>query len=205
MSLPELAVAALEEAMNRYLQLDPAAPEQLAALHGRVLAFEIVGLGQTIFLIPGPQRIQIMARFEGEPDCRLRGTPLALARLGDERGSSEQLFSGGVEISGDTELAHRFGKILGAMDIDWEEQLARLTGDLVAHELGNLVRGGMRWGRESRRTLGLDLKEYLQEELRMVPSRPDVEGFLHEVDEVRDGVERLEARIERLRRIGAGS
>ncbi|MEW7978229.1 MAG: SCP2 sterol-binding domain-containing protein [Candidatus Sedimenticola endophacoides] len=205
MSISALAYAGLEEALNRYLDLDPATRREIAALHGRVIAFELTGLGHTLYLVPGPDRLRVLARYEGEPDCTLRGTPLALAALRDPRGGPGELFAGRVEMSGDTQLAHRFGRILAAIDIDWEEQLARYTGDLIAHELGNLARGASRWGERSLRTLGLDLQEYLQEEIALLPGRPEIERFLGGVDRLRDDVERLQARIERLTQPAEGA
>lgn len=194
-----LMYAGLEEAVNRYLNLDPEAKRRMAQLHGRVIAFEVTGLGQTLFLVPGPGKLQLLADYEGEPDCRLRGTPLALAQMSHPRASTDQLFSGEVDITGDTELAHQVGKILGDMDIDWEEQLSRLSGDLLAHHAGNLLRNVGHWGRGSVETLGLDIKEYLQEELRLLPVRQEIEGFLSGVDTLRDDVARLQARVDRIR------
>ncbi|HHH39683.1 MAG TPA: sterol-binding protein [Sedimenticola sp.] len=204
MSLSELAWAGLEATVNRLLALDPVARKQLAEMHGRVIAFEVLGTGQTLYLVPGPARLQILSRYEGEPDCLLRGTPLALARMGRGDQGTDQLFSGEVEIRGDTGLAHRFGHIMGSLDIDWEEQLSRVTGDVVAHGAGELVRGLGRWGRDTLETFGLDLQEYLQEELRLLPQRLEIETFLSQVDRLRDDVERLEARVERLRSRRAG-
>ena len=198
MSISGLAYAGLEEAINRYIALDPEAQAQIARLYGRVIAFELVGIGQTLYLIPGPSRLQVLAAYEGETDCTLCGTPFALARMGDPRASSDQLFAGEVAISGDTELAHRFGKIMSAIDIDWEEQLSRYSGDIIAHEVGNLIRSTTHWGRRSLQTLGRDLQEYLQEELRLLPVKPEIETFLCDVDRLRDDAERLQARVERL-------
>lgn len=198
MSLPEIVCAGLESALNRYLELDPAVVESLARLHGRVIAFELVGVGEKLYLVPGQGRLQVLAEYEGETDCLLRGTPLALTRMGDHRASSAQLFSGEVEISGDTELAHSFGKIIASMDVDWEEQLSRVTGDIIAHELGNLWRGARRWSRDSSRSLGMDIQEFLQEELRLLPLRTEIDAFLADVDSIRDDAERLQARFERL-------
>ena len=200
MSISALATAGLEEAFNRYLALDQDAAEQLAKLHGQVIAFDVVGLGLTLYLIPGPGGLQILSEYEGTADCRLRGTPMALARMGDRQASSDQLFSGTVEISGNTELAHQFGKIIGGMEVDWEEQLSRYTGDIVAHEVGKLFRSTGHWGRRTRETLGLDVQEYLHEELRLLPVRPEIEAFMTDVDTVRDDVERLQARIDRLKK-----
>lgn len=198
MSISELAYAGLEESINRYLALDPNVRERLARLHGKVIGFEISGTGQTIYLIPGPSRLQLLSRYEGVPDCLLRGTPLALARMRDQRRSSGQLFSGDVDIAGDTELAHSFSNILSSMDIDWEEQLSRYTGDVIAHGMGELIRETTHWGRNTLETFAMDLQEYLQEELRLLPQRLEIERYLAGVDRLRDDVERLEARLLRL-------
>lgn len=195
MSLSGVALAGLEQAFNQYLQLDPAAAARMARLHGRVIAFELSGLDQTVYLIPGPAGVQLFSRCEDEPDCILHGTPLALARMGNQATSSDQLFSGAVKISGDTELAHQLGKILGGMSIDWEAQLARYTGSLVAGDVAGVVRELGGWGRRALDTLELDLQELLQKELRILPERDEVEQFLADVDELRDAIERLEARL----------
>ncbi len=205
MTISGLAYAGLEQAVNRYLDLDPGCKAQMAQLHGRVIAFEALGLGRTFFLVPTPSRLLILADFEGEPDCRLRGTPIALARMSDQRTSPDLLFSGEVEISGDTELAHRFGKILATMDIDWEEQLSHLTGDIIAHQIGNTTRATLRWGSNALNTLGRDIQEYLQEELRLLPDGREIERFLSNVETLRDDVERLQARVNRLQSSSGGN
>lgn len=200
MTLSALAYAGLEAALNGYLNLDANARRQMEKLHGRVIAIEILGLGRTAYLVPGPGKVQVLEVFAGAPDVCISGTPLALAKLSDHDAGSRQLFSGDVEISGDTELAHQMGRILGTMDIDWEEQLSRFTGDLIAHRVGNLFRAARDWGVDSSATLRLDIQEYLQEELRLLPCRLEIESFLVDVDTLRDDVERLQARLIRLQR-----
>ncbi len=206
MSTSEFFYAGIESALNRYLDLDPVARERLDRLHGRVIAIEVKGIGLTLFLIPAPGRLMVSGGYQGEADCRLRGAPLALARMANHQRNSEQLFSGDVTISGDTELAHRFGGILADMDVDWEEQLAKVAGDGVAHGAGEFVRDLLGWGRQTASNLGMDVQEYLQEEIRILPNRFEVEEFLEAVDKVRDDGERLEARIRRLeRRLAEGA
>ena len=203
MTLTAVALSGLEAALNRYLALDPAASERLAELEGQLICIEVLGLGLRIFLSPGASGFKLLSNYEGEPDCTLRGTPLGLARMGSTADSADQLFSGQVEIAGNTELGHRFGNILSSLDIDWEEQLARVSGDLVAHEIGNGARALNRWGRRALNNLGMDLQEYLQEEVRLLPTRFEVEAFLADVDTLRDDEQRLEARIVRLKgRVG---
>jgi ubiquinone biosynthesis protein UbiJ len=204
MSLSALAVDGLERALNGYLALDPEARSTLAGLQGRVIAVHLLVPDLTLYLVPAADGLQVLQHIEGEPDCTLTGTPLALARLGTAREKADELFSGGVRISGDTELGRRFGEVLGGLEVDWEEQLSRLTGDVIAHQIGRGVRGLTRWAGLTGRTLEQDLGEYLQEEARLVPTRLEVEGLLRDVDELRDDVERLEARVARLERRRSG-
>lgn len=195
-----LPAAALEAALNACLRLDPETLTRIGALEGRCVELDLVGLPVTLYLLPGPDGMQVLTRFEGEPDTRLRGTPLALLRMSASREASRALFGGEVEFGGDVELGQRFKAILDGMEIDWEELLSRLTGDVLAHQLGNLARGLARWGSSSMDALSSDLGEYLQEERRLLPHPNAVRDYLDEVDKLRSDVDRLEARVRRLRR-----
>jgi len=207
MTIRDFSYAGLEAAINAYVGLDPVTRGRLAELHGRTVGVEVLGLGLTLFFTADEAgRLQVLGALEGEPDCWLRGTPLDLLRAGDRDKGADQLFSQRVRIEGDSGLAHRFGAILGDIDIDWEEQLSRLSGDVVAHEVGSAARAARDYGRRAGRTAEQNLKEYLQEEARLVPTRYELQEFLDAVDGLRDDVERLAARVERLkaRQGGAG-
>jgi len=196
--IPDAALATLEATINRYLTLDPEGAARLADLQGKVILIEVTGFEARLYLIPGPAGVQLCGDYAGTPDCILRAAPLALARLGVSRRKEDQLFSGEVRVEGDTHLARAFSDFLSGLEVDWEEQLARLVGDVAAHRVGARVRAAGRWRRRTADTLTEDVKEYLQEEARLLPGRYEVQAFLDEVDLVRDGVERLAARIKRL-------
>lgn len=198
--IPATVLAAAEAALNRFIALDPEGALGFEPLYGRIIAIEIEGIGARITLIPGPDRVQIFGAYDATPDCLIRGTPLGLARMAAAKRKESELGSGSVQIEGDTAIAQDLGKALAGLDVDWEEQLARLLGDPVAHQLGEGVRAAVKWGRQTSETLGADLKEYLEEEARVLPSRYELEAFLADVDTLRDDVERLEARVERLAR-----
>lgn len=198
MPTPYAALEALEATINRYLALDPEGAARITELQGKVILIEVAGFDTWLYLIPGPTGVHLYGDYAGRPDCILRAAPLALARLGVSRRKADRLFSGEVQIEGDTHLAQAFGDFLSGLEVDWEEQLARLVGDVSAHRVGSRIRTVGYWGRRIADTLTEDVKEYLQEETRLLPGRYEVQAFLDEVDLVRDGVERLAARIERL-------
>lgn len=195
-----LLSAALEASLNRYLALDPESRQRLAALDGRVIAVELRGLDLRLYFLPGDRDIQVLQHYEGEPDATIAGTPLALARLSVASRPGEGLFSEAIELRGDTDLSRKFQALLQSVEIDWEEHLAQLVGDRLAHQTGRLVRQGREYAGRAGETLRQDVSEYLVEEARLLPSHAELELFHADVDILRDDTARLEARLQRLER-----
>ena len=196
MSIRDLALEAIETLLNQLIALDPAAMQRLAGWHGRVIAIALRGTGLTFYFIPDQQgRLQLLGRYEGEPDCTIEGSPLDLMRASDKEQGSAQLFNGHVVISGDTDLAHRFSEVLGKLNIDWEEQLSRYVGDVAAHELARAARDASAQGQQAVDRLQQNISEYPTEEARLLPHPFEVEEWIRGVETTRDDVERLTARI----------
>lgn len=192
--LPTLLLAACETALAQALRFDPDIADELTALHGQVLAFELTGFG-VVYCLPVPRGLQLLGDYEGAPHVVVRASPwqwLHLGLMGATPGVGELTFLG------DIGLAHRLGSILERLDPDWEEALSRLTGDPLAHWLGRGVRDTLAWLRKSAGTARDDLGEVLTEEMRLLPTRYEVTEFLDVVDQVRDASARLEARVRRL-------
>lgn len=190
--------AVLENAVNGYLQLAPESLAQLGRLQGKVIAVELRGLKQTLYMLPDPQGMMIQSHYAGEADATLSGTPVSFAELSLSHNPNRVLFRGDVEITGDIKLGQDFKRILDELDVDWEEVLSQYTGDVVAHKVGDLLRGINQWGKNALSTLGQNGAEYLQQESFDLPFKEEVQPFLGEVNQVRDDVERLAARVARL-------
>ena len=202
MTAPAGLNAALAAAINGWLGLDPAARSRLSVIDGRIIALHLQVLEQTVMLRVNGDRINVVHAPDLQPDTVLHGTPLGMLQLGLGSDTAGTLFSGEVEITGDVETGQAFKAILDEMDIDWEEQLSRVTGDVLAHQLGNLARRAGDWLHHGRTTLQQDVGEYLQEESRVLPSRIEIENFIADVSSTAMAVERLEARLQRLQRNG---
>lgn len=196
MQLPVLATAGLEHALNALLKLDPGATQKLAKLHGQVVAIDLQGLQlQLYFIADESGQLQVLGQHDGDADTTISGSPFNLIRATSSHEGTAQLFSGEMTITGNTELAHKFSAILGGMDIDWEEQLSRFSGDITAHLVGKTVRNGLAGIHKNAHTLEQNLGEYLTEEARLLPSHLETDDFLSQVDALRDDVERIDARL----------
>lgn len=198
MKLPEVLIATLENAFNRLLALDPEAATQLAAMEGRIICLQLDGINIKLYLFPSAEDVMILDNFDAEPDTTISGTPLALARLGMSTDSQAEMFAGDVKISGDLKLGSQFNRLLASLDIDWEEQLSKVTGDMAAHTLGNITRSISALKSRNRESMKMNMGEYLQEEIHYLPSRNELEIFLKDVDELRNDVSRFKARLNKL-------
>lgn len=197
MRAPLPLVSALDVALNRVLQLDPHAEQRIQAMQGKLLALHIRGPNLTLYLLPVDGRLQVHAFAEGHVDTTISASPLGLARLALQTEASDAMFKGEVKIVGDVEFGQEIKDILGHIDIDWEEQVSKLIGDVAAHQLGRGVRGLMKWSEQAADSLQRDLAELLQQEMRVLPQRVDIEEFLDEVDTLRADFERFELRLAR--------
>ncbi len=200
MSLSDLAYAGLETAINQHIASDPGAKAKLAKLHGKIIAIEILGMGQTIYLAPGPDLTQLLASYEGEADCILKATPFTLAHLRQPLSEGKTALPEDMQVSGDTELAAEFCTILRQIKVDWEAYLTPYTGSLIAGELGKAIDFAAYWRDHMISTLNQEVREFLQEDASMLPERHEIASFGNGVLQVEQRVEQLAARIEKLQK-----
>ncbi|QKT03667.1 SCP2 sterol-binding domain-containing protein [Ectothiorhodospiraceae bacterium 2226] len=201
-STPWLRPAA--QAVNAALRLDPAAPRRLARLAGKTIALELRGTPWTVYCVPAEGGLALRDHSDAPADARIRATPLTYLRLALSDDSTDLVFAGEVQVEGDVELGQRFQRLLTGLDIDWEERLAQLIGDVAAHQLMRAARATGAWSKATAHNLALDLGEYLQDETRLLPPRALVEDYLAAVDRTRSDVDRLEQRVRRLAQRLAG-
>ena len=196
--LRKLAGRALEAALNHTLSLDPDTRQRLLALDGRSVQLHLrgaeVALAVTVdgnHVTVGPPREEAQLRVAATP-----GSLLAMLFRRDDDG----IAPGKVEIAGDAELARRLEKLVGRFAPDFEEAFARSFGDVLGVPLARAVRKGLTHARASATHLTEDGAAWLRDETRVALAPAEVEDFLDGVDNLRERSERLEARVQRLRR-----
>jgi ubiquinone biosynthesis protein UbiJ len=187
----------LESILNRNVAESRRAQALARQLDGRVMSLTVEGTPLAFFFRAEGGRLAVTPRHDTPADASLSGTPLALLALAGPRAEGA-LRKGGVRIEGDAEVAQKFRDLLEQAQPDFEEELARVMGDVAARRVANAARDLLGWGRQAAASFTGSVVEYLQEEGRDVPGRVEVDEFLEGVDQLRDGTERLEARLARL-------
>ncbi|HEX7403364.1 MAG TPA: SCP2 sterol-binding domain-containing protein [Usitatibacter sp.] len=186
--LPHPAASAL----NHVLRSAPLAMERLRKHAGRTaafhvgpvtLAFTIQTTGEVAAAIPGAAR---------DLDARL--SPFLLLRLA----AHEEAAFREIEMQGDMELGQDISFLARNLTWDVEGDLSRVVGDVVAHRIVAAARGAREWGRDASLRVAQGAAEYWTEESPLIATRVKIDSFVEGVAELRDAVERLAKRVEKL-------
>src|ERR1051326_8574516 len=112
--------AALEIALNRYLELEPDVLAECAKLEGRVIALHAVGPEWEFFLHPGKRGVQVLDAAAKKPDVRISAPPTRLLQQALQSGRGGTAAVAGMQVEGDAELLSRFSTLLARVGFDPE-------------------------------------------------------------------------------------
>jgi ubiquinone biosynthesis accessory factor UbiJ len=188
------ALWALESTINAYVSMDEWSLKRLSALEGKLIQLHLGGIKAPIYIRPGVHGMALSLHSMLKPDTSISGSPMTLLGMGLGTHSGG-LFAGDISIQGDVELGQEFRSILDHIEIDWEEHLSHLVGDVMAYQIAYHARGVSKWFKRTSRVLWRNSAEYLQTETHLTPSRIEVDSWMDQVDVLKANVDRIEARI----------
>ncbi|MFI4890148.1 MAG: SCP2 domain-containing protein [Steroidobacterales bacterium] len=195
-------LAQIESVLNRNIDAQARTRMLMRRLEGKSLQLDVDGRLR-VRALAARGRLALLAGDDSPADAVISGSGLAL--LGMMTGSAAPVARDSpVSVRGDAEVAEAYRELLSLARPDPEEEAARLIGDVPARRLGNLARRTFGWLERAQRSFGENLAEYLTEESRDLVNRTELDEFLRGVDDVRDWVDRLEARIRRLEQRASG-
>jgi ubiquinone biosynthesis protein UbiJ len=176
---------------NHLLGGQPWLRERLMPFAGRTLAvkFPLVSLALTV----GADGAFGQAALDAVPDAVATVSPSALFDL-----LARQNLHDHVELTGDAAFAAAVAGVLQELRWDVEEDLSHLVGDIPAHRFAQTGRSFFDWHKQALLSIAAGAAEYWTEEQPLLATRAAVEQFVREVDALREDVERVEKRIDRL-------
>ncbi|ROO24312.1 hypothetical protein SAOR_15885 [Salinisphaera orenii MK-B5] len=197
-SLPTPALGAVEIALARYLGSDARALERCAALAGCALELRLSDLGLRLVFVAEDHGMQVCAAPPEAADVTLTGASMVFGRLLFS-GGREGLMGAGLRIEGDVGVAQRFADLFSAVDFDITDIVDARFGPVPAYVLGRGLASARALVARAAREVPEQAAEYLREESRDVVGRWEHDVFAGEVETLRDDVDRLGARLRRLR------
>ena len=167
-------------------------------LDGKLLGVSLGGINTSFYARVSGARLEIVEQPGIAPDLVIEGGVFDLAMLGVAASPESVMRDRRITMSGDVELAHAMKTLLQAFDPDWEEALSQIVGDFLARKTGVGVRSLRDWLATARTSVTDTVGEILTEEKRLLPTRLRYQQHQVEVEHLRDDVERLSVRIDRL-------
>lgn len=203
--LPALSAGLLESALNGVLALDETSPVRLARLDGRSILLVLEGTGLEYLFDFDADRVTVTPNDQGDdnpdPDTVVSATPAALFSMAaEEMGEGWAAPGSRVTINGDASLARDFERLFSRLDPDLEGIFTSLFGDVIGHQFSVGLREGVRRVRETADSAGEALGEVLREGARgnrtgPLIGRDEFGRFADSIDDLRDAVARVEARL----------
>ncbi len=191
----------LDRAMHQASAESPRAVSLLRSLAGRRLAVRVQGTPWRFAVASTGETLRLTElRDDAKPadptpaDATLSGAPVSLLALAGHDPQAA-INRGDVTIGGDAEIAQQFRELGMLLRPDLEVALSRLIGRSAAHVTMRGLRAAIDGSRDRTRTLTQNLADYLAHERRDLVSGAEAEHFLRGVDEMRERLDRLEARI----------
>lgn len=186
----------LQKAINAALALDENITDKFLPLNGKVIKIIVMPLTVEFYITFTEQKLLLLASYDEKPDTIIQSNPLGLIRLSLlPTSKARSLFNDEIKISGDSEIGNQVKSLFDELDIDWEGHLANFTGDVIAHQIGSLVRRGVAFKKQFTQSISHNVTDYLQEELCALPPKEEINDFFHMIDNLVNDVERLQARI----------
>ncbi|EKO3519201.1 SCP2 domain-containing protein [Vibrio fluvialis] len=202
MPFEPLITAVIESSLNTLIKDDPELGRRLARLKGQVIQVHLKELNKTLTFIFS-QQIDVLANYEGEPDCYLSLNLSVLPELREQANITKLIKQDKLVLEGDIQLAQKFSQLMTDCKPDIEEWLSRVTGDVVAH---TVVQGAKNVGALLSAQVSKHqnhLAQVLTEEWRVAPGPLEIAYFCDQVDDVKSQAARLESRLNQLLEKGA--
>ncbi|MBI1943498.1 MAG: sterol-binding protein, partial [Betaproteobacteria bacterium] len=180
-------------ALNHLLEAEPWARERLTPFAGETVELRAPPLPRLRFAIAAGGRLGA---------APAAAAPALTVTLGSEAlpaaAQSEEHLLRSIEVAGNAKLAAEVMFLARHLRWDVEEDLAQVVGDALAHRLLGCARALAAWHADAARRVLEGLVEYATEERRLLVPRAELESLAAAGARLRDALERLEKRIERL-------
>jgi ubiquinone biosynthesis protein UbiJ len=198
MPLDSFVVGIIETAINKLHAIDDSAINKRKQFNGAVIQVDIKEIKRPLYFIISNQQIDILTQYESAINCVIRLNISALIELQDNRSLTKLIKNGKLDIEGDVQIAHQFAQLLTEMKIDWEEQLSKKVGDVLAHKICYAGKHAKKHIQKQCSQLEKQIAEFITKEFKLAPSGLEVAYFCDQVETLEIQQNELEKRINKL-------
>lgn len=172
----------IEWMFNQAVSMDEFEGESLQAVDEKVIQLTFTDIAQTFFVTyyADQKKFTVQNHLMGSADAHVKTT--VTEWIAHKTASDET-------------LAQAFVDAMQSIEIDWEEHLSKYIGDTAAFRMGHTARSGKKALDGATQKVNDTVKEYLQFEVNLIPTRSQINYFNLQVDEVAERVEQLQQKL----------
>lgn len=186
-------ISPISATINHLLAREPWARERLARHAGKVALFD-AGVVSIRLKAAADGMLQAAGADERQNvTIRVKLSDLPLIAQNREHAFSY------VQIEGDADFANTISQLSESLRWEAEEDLSKLIGDIAAARVVGGARIALDTVRSTQRKLVENVAEYFLEEKPLLVRQQSIADFSSDVSRLRDDVERLAKRIEKLK------
>ena len=182
--------------INRQINIKTPALELSNELEGKFICMKIKDTNHNLNLIMSNNNLQLHAEST-EYDLQITGSLLTFVGL-IKNDPENAVRDGQLNFQGDIATGQKFQKLMQYAKPDVEEELSNIVGDVTARGLGKTSEKFSTWLTNSQEIIEQNISEYMQEERKILPSQYEFIKFQKEIDKLRDDVDRIEIKLNRL-------
>lgn len=202
MPFPQLVTSGIETVINKLLNLDSDSQNRLQKLSGRTLQVSVTELPwPLLFSFSDQVDVRVVVSdstsesVDLTPDCLIELDLETLPKLQDSSQLTQLIQQKKLNLVGDIYVAQTFSTLIKDLDIDWEEQLSKYTGDVVAHQTFTTAKNLFEKAKQTLNKKADEISRNLRQTNSIAVTQNEVILYCEDVSELRSSTERLAARI----------
>ncbi|MDA0280876.1 MAG: SCP2 sterol-binding domain-containing protein [Proteobacteria bacterium] len=202
--LGSLALLPVEKILNAIVARDPHIAKKLAAFDSKCI--EVVShrpdFSLSIRFEDGTIKLSaIDSQTLGiQADATITGNAESLLGLLTKKSDQRALADSAIDISGDATLVQDLHVTIESLDVEWQDYLTPILGDVLSNELGEIHNNARDWSKSAGTSMHRGIRDYLSEEASLVPSELELDSFSNRLDQLRLSIDRVAAKTELLKR-----
>jgi len=193
-----LILAGIEDSIVKLLEMDAGTQNRISRLPDFTLKVNLEGIDLSFFVTLVQGEIGLKSYSEETCDCSLTCYPTELISLFSRSASNAPILNPKAKVEGNRKILVELYEIFSQAEPDYEAEISRWLGPVVAHETGRALRTGVGWLDRTKDSLFSNLKLFLREEVTLTPHPLELESFYTEVSELEKRVTQLALSVEQL-------
>ena len=197
--LGPIAIRPVEDLLNRVLAKDSYLQSRLKTFLGKSLQIAVHPPGTTVTVLFEQDRIRLLSSsaelLDIEITASIRGNVSELLPLLIEKPDRRPLSNPAITITGDINFIQDIYASLHNLDIDWEDYLAPMLGNLITNELSQFGKDLQEWTQQVSSNMKRNVDEYLKEEERIFPKKEQLKDFSEELERLKLKIDRVKAKF----------